>query len=466
MRPLQSAGTLRSSPRGSCCAALLLVIVLACASCASPTASSPQAASPIGTVALRSPRQMAASAWEELALPVPAADIHGVAVSPADPAIVFACSAHLQTPKPPGSMLAQPMTFWRTTDAGSHWTRYAPALGAGTQCLFSIAPDDPQRVTLQVTQTAQDEQPCAHDTFYLSANGGATWQRLLPHASIAPTGVSSGWCDLHVTQHHLFLAYSFTPSASTFQVSLLERSDDNGATWTQADRGLGTGALFFMPDIGPNEALAATVINRQAHPGSASTELWTSADAGQTWRRTSTLPEGAGTFLLTSIPPQGSAWPTPADPFYALEQEQIPSNLYQERILESKDGQSWTLLPPLPVPGVSEQHRGILQTLNVLPDGRLAVWGTDPHVGVPAPNAIHGPMSAFWVWLWDPAAQRWRVLPSPLNVPAAEGCGLCWAAQSAVSRDGAIYLYVSRFDSGTSGTTLPGMFRMRLPKGT
>lgn len=393
--------------------------------------------------------------------------MHGVVVSSADPAILLACTAHLQMPEPPASTPTQSMTLWRTTDAGAHWTRYAPALGAGTQCLFSIAPDDPQRVTLHVTQMVQDAQPCAHDSFYLSEDGGATWQQLPPHISIAPTAVTYGWCDLHVTRHHLFLAYSFKPSSSTstFQMSLLERSDDNGVSWARADRGLGAGALFFMPDIGPGDALAATVVHEQTYPEPAVTELWTSEDAGQMWRRTSTLPQGAGTFLLASMPPKGSVWPTPEHPFYALEQEQIPANLYREHVLVSGDGQGWTALPPLPVPNVSEEHLGILQALSLLPDGRLAVWGTNPHGGLPSPAAMQEPISAFWLWLWDPAAQRWQVMPSPLHTPATEGCGLCWAAQSAVSRDGTIYLYVFRFDAYPSGATPPGMFRVRLAKG-
>lgn len=203
------------------------------------------------------------------------------------------------------------------------------------------------------------------------------------------------------------------------------------------------------------------------------TNLWISTDAGDTWRQVSTLPEDAGTFLLSSVPPTGSTgtggssgttWPTPDHPYYALEHEQIPSNLYRERVLISGDGHSWTLLPSLPVSGVSAERPGVLQTLGALPDGRLAVWGPDPKRGIP-PSEMTREQSfpAFWLWLWNPATQRWQVVASPLETPASEGCGLCWQAQTSVSHAGVTTLYVARFDTRAPGTTQPGLFRMRLP---
>jgi hypothetical protein len=440
------------------------MMALAGVSCAPPAPSS--AASPAATIALRPPRPLGTSAWERIALPASPSDLHGIDVSPVDPATILACTAHLQTPPAPGFTPAQPMTLWRTADAGAHWMRYAPPLGAGTWCFFSVAPNDPRRVTIQVTQSGQDGQPCAHDTFYLSDDGGMTWRRLPPHAPDDPGQFYYVWCELHVTRHHLFLAYSYEPSFEAPQVSRLERSDDDGTTWTRADRGLGSGALFSMPDLGPGDTLAMTVLELPVHAGAEATWLWTSGDAGRTWQRTNPLPDGAGTFLLAPPPRSGGSWPAPDRPFYALEEEQIPSALYWERVLASPDGRGWTLLPPLPVPGVSEVRRGILQTLAVLPGGRLVAWGSDPRAGVPAPGALNEPIAQFWPWLWDPVAQRWQVLASPLDAPVTEGCGLCWGAWSTVGRDGAAYLYVARFDGGSAADTPPGMFRLRLLAGT
>jgi hypothetical protein len=267
----------------------------------------------------------------------------------------------------------------------------------------------------------------------------------------------------------LYLAYSFETSAQSPQVSLLERSDDNGVSWVRADRGLGDDALFFMPEVGPGETLAMTVIDMQTHASStdAGTGLWTSTDNGQMWRQASALPEDVGTFLWSSSPTRGNKWPTSDQPFYALEHEQIPSDLYRERVLMSGDGQNWTLLPPLPVSGASAERPGVLQALSALPDGRLAVWGPDPQGGIPASDSSTtlGQLPAFWVWLWDPTTQQWQVLPTPLKTPASEGCGLCWQAHSAVGRDGATYLYVARLDAGLTGETPPGMFRIQLAQG-
>jgi hypothetical protein len=152
-----------------------------------------------------------------------------------------------------------------------------------------------------VSLVAPGEQLCSRDSFYLSADGGASW-RPLPHHSIVPAGVSDGWCDRHATAHHLFLVYSFSPASSAPQISLLERSDDDGATWARADAGvsgLGENALYSVPQIGPGETLALTVVHVSATPrpnSSPATELWTSPDAARTWTRAPLMPEHTGTF--------------------------------------------------------------------------------------------------------------------------------------------------------------------------
>ncbi|HEX6543349.1 MAG TPA: hypothetical protein VF040_16450 [Ktedonobacterales bacterium] len=441
MRVLRPTGWSRQS-------ALFLVLVLICAACAPSTA---RGIVPAATVEAHAPRYLPASAWEHIALPASASDIQGVAVSPIDPATLFACTT-------------QPQALWRTTDAGAHWTRYALTFGGTGHCSFSFAPDDSGRVTFQVEQPSQDAQPCAHDSFYLSMDGGETWHMLPRHVSIAPAKASYGWCELHVTRHHLFLAYSYALSNQSPQVSLLERSDDEGISWVRADRGLGGGSLFFMPEVGPGETLAMTVVHVPETPmGSEGPRLVTSRDAGDTWQQISTPPNGVGTYLLASPPRAGSAWPSPDHPFYALEHEQIPSNLYRERVAVSGDGQQWTLLPELPVSGASELRAGILQVLSVLPDGRLAIWGPDPSKGLPSEQeASKKPVSAFWLWLWDPAAQTWQAMPSPLRVTASEGCGLCWGATSVADKDGVVYLYVSRFYTSPADQEPPGWFRVRI----
>lgn len=435
---------------------VLLVITLAGAGCGS--SASAGALTPTSTIQRSAPQRLSSSAWERISLPGVATDTKGIAISPTDPSVMFSCTG-------------RPLALWRSTDAGATWTQYTPTLGAASYCSFSFAPDDSNLVALQAAMLGQDSQACVRDTFYLSHDGGGAWRELPPHAFIAPGGTAASSCDLQVTRHHLYLHDYYEQTGQSPQLSLLERSDDDGATWTRADRGLGDDALYFMPQVGPGEMLALTVVRMPTAPDPAAmkgAELWTSADAGATWREVSTLPVGAGTALWSSWPQGDGAsaaqgWPSPVHPFYALESDQIPSNLYRERAQMSSDGKHWTLLSPLPVSGASAERPGILQALTVLPDGRLAVWGPGPQGSVPAAGAYPKEVESFWLWLWSPATRRWQAFPAPLPTPASEGCGLCWGAEAVASKDGATYLYVKRLESGPSSEPRPGMFRIRLP---
>lgn len=158
----------------------LLGVLLAAASCG------PGQSPPATTIVAQPPLQLASSSYEQIALPTPASDTQHVVVSPVAPATLFACSAHLQVSGPPGSTSPQPMTLWRSTDTGAHWTRSPLRLGSGTQCFLSIAPDDPRRMTLQVAQPEQGMQPCTRSVFYLSGDSGVTWRPLPPHTPLAP----------------------------------------------------------------------------------------------------------------------------------------------------------------------------------------------------------------------------------------------------------------------------------------
>jgi hypothetical protein len=417
--------------------------------------------------------------WERISLPLPSDQVQGFAVSPRDPATLFACTATLPPPVPDDPFASaqaatpQPFGLWRSTDAGAHWAQFAPLDARGMSCAFSIAPDDPRRITFQVSQIAPGEHLCGQESFYLSTDGGASW-RSLPHHSIAPAGVSDGWCELHVSAHHLFLLYVFpqTSATGTPQISLLERSDDDGTTWTRADGGMGEHALYFMPQIGPGETLAVTVIHLSGMPATPSpnaplgTELWTSPDAGRTWTRAAALPEQPDTFLWSAPPQSGRRWPNAAHPFYVLQTEQIPSELYRESVLASGDAQHWALVPPLPVPGTDSEHWGILQALAALPDGRLAVWGADPQAGVPAEGHGADPMRAFWLWLWDPVQAQWQQVATPLDVAAHEGCNFCWQVQAVSTQDGAQCLYVEDlFEAQYYSLQDVGMWRMCMPRG-
>ena len=95
------------------CVILLLVVAMGCAACETSTSS---ALAPASSVSLHAPQRLPASDWEQVALPAAAIDMRGFATAPTDAALLFACSA-------------QPMAYWRSTDAGAHWTRYPLTLG-------------------------------------------------------------------------------------------------------------------------------------------------------------------------------------------------------------------------------------------------------------------------------------------------------------------------------------------------
>jgi hypothetical protein len=101
------------SVRGVGCVIVLLVVTLVCTACETSKSS---ALTPVSSLSLHAPQRLSASAWEQVALPAVAADMRGFVAAPTDAALLFACSA-------------QPMAYWRSTDAGAHWTRYPLTLG-------------------------------------------------------------------------------------------------------------------------------------------------------------------------------------------------------------------------------------------------------------------------------------------------------------------------------------------------
>jgi len=250
--------------------------------------------------------------------------------------------------------------------------------------------------------------------------------------------------------------YSYAGGQNTPQLSLLERTDNDGATWSRADTAFGTGKMFFPPQVGKDENLAISV--RGANDASnTDASLWMSHDAGRSWQRMGPLPAQAGIFLLTT-PQQGASWPTRTTPFYALVDEQIPSNLYALRAFESTDGRQWFAVPPLPTIHATQAHPGLLQSLSITGNGNLLAFGVDPKMGVPTSNNIgQKPMSTFWLWSWNSHVARWQVLSTPLTHLADEGCGLCWSGQLSSNLDHTRVLSVYHWDDTSSFS------RVRLP---
>lgn len=421
----------------------LIVISLFIAGCGSP--STP----PVVNQSMQTPQlELEPSTWQSIPLPRSDLELLGYAVSPVDPATIYACAIN-------GSSSTQnPVALWRTHDTGQHWTLLHLPMSSGNGCQISLDPTQPQRIVVLVTNPYGNSRPCDNDSLYISDDSGNSWQHV-PYSSIAPEGAQTVFCQVTMSSHYLYLYYSFDDRVNAQQMSLLERTDDMGATWTRIDTSFGANVLFLPPQVGAEDSLA--VIVRHSPPTVKDEPvLWMSSNGGNSWEQTGTLPNQIGTFLLAP-PSSNASWLAAATPFYALANEQIPSNLYRLRVFESGNGLQWSPIPPLPVSGVNAAQPGLLQALAVTGDGRLFAFGVNPKSGLSGSASIQRKMPAFWLWIWNPHISHWQVLPTPLNYQADESCGLCWNSQVSSGSDHADYLYVYHADNPGS------FFRVLLP---
>jgi len=433
---------------------LLVLCSLLITSCA-PTPLSRQTPYPTqlaSPITRQTPQQLqlTSSAWEPISLPATNTALLSSTVSPDNPSTIYACTSASRTPG-----VASSIALWQTHDAGQHWSSLPIPKATGTDCSISLAPSLHQRVAVLITDWCSDQPSCTHNTLYFSTDSGTTWQQL-SLATTVPHGATITQNEIIVADRHLYLWYSYGIRQDTSQHSLLVRSDDDGLTWSRIDSHVEPHGFFLPPQIGQDELLVLST--RTLPPANPSeTLLWTSHDAGSSWRLVGTIPPPADNFLLFSQPP-GSSWPTPQIPLYALGAEQLPSDLYELKVLQSTNGQHWSLLPPLPVPGTSVEHPGLLQALAVTGDGDLLAFGPDPKIGLPSSLSTPlDPIPTFWLWIWNPRTSTWQVLSSPLAHPAHEGCGLCWSAQLSTGPDQSTYLYVHHWE------VMNSFFRVRLP---
>lgn len=389
------------------------------------------------TLAGQPPLRLATGGWQRIALPASSAAAGAIAPiftpSPAESATVFACGGQQMNPEHGTDPYG--IVFWRTRDTGAHWTSLALPPLSGTWCAVSIAADAPRRVTATaLSNRGATGRACSEYVLFLSDDGGEVWRRIT-HSSIGPVNATYARCLFWATAHHLFFSYNYELGAGpgARQLSMLERSDDEGRTWQRADNGLGGDALFHAWQVGDDDtfvASVATVARMGAEPSHGS-ELWETRDAGRTWYPILTLADHWTTNLVTAPRPGATVFDTSA-PIYALAGEQIPSTAFMLRTRQLRaDGARWEALPPLPAPGVNADRMGLTQIVGETADGRLLALGVDPTRGVPPRNAgsdaLLAAASAQWVWTWEPRARRWRVMDAPL--PGSPLClgAMCFA---------------------------------------
>lgn len=204
--------------------------------------------------------------------------VGAVAVSPSNPDIVFVGMGESEL----RGNIMQGDGVYRSTDGGAHWTH----AGLATTHAISrirIHPTDPN-----VVFVAALGNPFAPDTsrgVYRSADGGATWSRILYN------GPTAGAVDLVIDPADARVLY-----ASTWEVyrrpwmlssggagSALFKSTDGGATWQVLSRNPGFAAgVLGKITIAVSPADARRVwANVEATDGG----LYRSDDGGATWQR-------------------------------------------------------------------------------------------------------------------------------------------------------------------------------------
>ena len=186
-------------------------------------------------------------------------------------------------------LLAAHAGLYRTTDGGRSWHVVAGLAGQVMDGLmifkFAQSPVDARRVyVLAIPRPDRPKDAKAPAGLYASADAGQTWKLAapvtdFPGGAIYSIGAGSASADQ---------VYALLPSQG---VHGLYMTNDGGAHWQ---------ALPPLPDSHPTG-----VTGDPQHPGrilfwSASTGVYTSADAGQTWRAAAGITSGI--FALATTP--------------------------------------------------------------------------------------------------------------------------------------------------------------------
>ncbi|HEX6798347.1 MAG TPA: hypothetical protein VF116_11615 [Ktedonobacterales bacterium] len=402
-------------------------------------------AAPTQVVTARPPITLPGGAWQPIALPVSRALEGNYAVSPADPATIYACFAE-GIPDTGGQLIAGTLSVWATHDAGRHWsTLDLPTLN-GAGCQITLARGDPDRVGVLVEGAGNARQACDNDTIYLSDDGGTRW-RNVPYQPASPAGVVSEGCLLTVTSDAVYMdAFWVTgdPGNGGVQLSAWQRTTDGGQTWQRLDTPFGAQTLFMTWEVGTGDTFIASTVPTPSDPDHA---LWITHDGGTHWQRLGALPPNVGTFVFPA-PTPGLNSANATHPFYALQGEQIPPQYFHLAAYESGDGRTWTHLPPLPVRGATEQRTGMTQALGVDAAGRFYTLGVGPTSDVPPQSAPTAPqqepdLSQQWLWVWDARVAHWEQFPTPLAAAWPTDCGaLCWSSAISAGPAGTTYVWL------------------------
>jgi photosystem II stability/assembly factor-like uncharacterized protein len=391
--------------------------------------------------------------------PLPAATVFALTASATDPATAYACATRNASDTPDATTSA---AIWRTHDAGRTWQETRLPTPPGTTCTLTPALDG-SLVLLSVDDFELDQnEACAHSRYFLSADDGATWRRVQHAASAAaPIGIED--CQLWGTGRHLFMTTLFITNGQGH--TLLERSDDGGATWTRADQGLANVPGSWYPtSLDRNgDTLEALVGNTH--------DVWITHDAEASWRRIGPITQDptetrAAGYLLTDV--GLGRGPLACGCVFALTYSGNPDAIVGRHADVSYDNSHWSPLPPIPVKGTSVLRSGVYDTLGIAVDGKLVVLGADPSAGI-IPDVAHpsrGPAPRLWAW--NSQTARWELAEARVPCQDLQTCALYAGGSSAVyAADGTLmgtqFWLVGVGEAGESQTPAQTIYRLFIP---
>jgi hypothetical protein len=208
----------------------------------------------------------AGASWQRvLAAPTPSAQVVAPVVSPADPRLVYVFF-----------LFSNQLSLHRSQDGGATWEQIGVLSTANSPCtsvvtLFQAHPTDPDRLYRTAGCYAGRDAGGGLDQ---SRDRGATWSATFRLSCTFPSRLEGGE---GTTPARLYLGAG---AANAGCPSVLMRSDDDGATWTERlrfpsrDRGVGLHALAYDPLAPDRVYVGLSGLEQGAR---------TSANGGVTW---------------------------------------------------------------------------------------------------------------------------------------------------------------------------------------
>jgi photosystem II stability/assembly factor-like uncharacterized protein len=284
---------------------------------------------------------------------------------------------------------------WKTTDGGQRWTPVFDDAGVGSVGAVTIDPSNEQSVWVGTGEANPRNDVSPGDGIYHTADGGKSWQRVLPlHNALVSTIAIDPRDPSRVLAAVLGDPFADDPDRGVY------RTTDGGKTWTKTlYLGPQTGASDLALDPGAPSVVYAGMwqFRRTAwslQSGGPQDGLYRSTDGGASWTRVT----GNG-FPTDTTGRIGLAF-APSNPrrIYAIVQSQ------QGLLWRSDDGgASWTMVSNDPLIDERPFYFNKVFVSTVDPD---RVWSVSVHLTTSADGGktfvttgrgLHGDHHAMWI---------------------------------------------------------------------